>query len=229
MKQTPMHNVYNADLLSVIPVDAKRVIEVGCSSGVFAKAYLALNPACEYIGMEIDPLYAEVAREHCRQVIVGNVEKMLDDVQKTHGAFDCWIFGDVLEHLYDPWAVLKRISQGLLTPGGTVVACIPNMQHWSIQFALNQGNLQYQDMGLLDRTHIRWFTRKTTIQMFQEAGLHITKLGARIFDEPEREEHMPLIWDMAELCRVDPDEAVADATPMQWIVEACLATDVTAE
>jgi 2-polyprenyl-3-methyl-5-hydroxy-6-metoxy-1,4-benzoquinol methylase len=222
MKQTPIHDQHNPDLLNLIPLEAKRVIEVGCSSGALAKAYRQANPNCEYWGTEIDPSYAEIARQHCNQVIIGNIEQMLEEIQTTQEAFDCWIFGDVLEHLYDPWRLLKRIAQDLLTPSGSVVACIPNMQHWQMQFALNVGNLRYQDSGLLDRTHIRWFTRITIIEMFQQAGLQIDHIEGRAFNEPQREIFMPLLRDLAEASGGDPDQAVADATPLQWVVHATL-------
>lgn len=222
MKQTPIHDQHNPDLLNLIPLEAKRVIEVGCSSGALARAYRELNPACEYIGTEIDSNYAEIARQHCRQVFVGNIEQMLDEIQITQGAFDCWVFGDVLEHLYDPWHVLKRIAQDLLTPGGSVVACIPNMQHWNMQLALNVGDIRYQDAGLLDRTHIRWFTRVTIIEMFQQAGLQIASIGGRTFDEPERDKFLPLLRDLAEASGGDHEQAVADAIPLQWVVRATL-------
>lgn len=220
--QTPIHDQHNPELLSEMPLDAKRVIEVGCSSGALARAYRKLNPSCEYIGTEIDPDYAAVARQHCQQVIVGNIEQMLDEIQATQGKFDCWVFGDVLEHLYDPWRVLKRIADDLLTPNGSVVACIPNIQYWGMQLAVNMGDFRYQDSGLMDRTHIRWFTRVTIIEMFEKAGLQVVSVSGRIFDEPQREKFMPLLRALAEATGADPDQAVEDATPLQWVVCATL-------
>ncbi len=222
IKQTPIHHQHNPELLSEMPLDAKRVIEVGCSSGALARAYRELNPDCEYVGTEIDPDYAVVARQHCQHVIVGNIEQMLDEIQATQGAFDCWVFGDVLEHLYDPWRVLKRIADDLLTPGGSVVACIPNVQYWGMQLAVNRGDFHYQDSGMFDRTHIRWFTRVTIIEMFEQAGLQVVSIGGRTFDEPQRERFMPLLRNLAEASGADPDQAVEDATPLQWVVRAAL-------
>lgn len=223
MKQTPIHDQHNTDLLKLIPLKAKRVIEVGCSSGALAKAYRQVNPNCEYFGTEIDRDYGKIASEHCSQVILGDIEEMFDEIKSNQAAFDCWIFGDVLEHLYDPWRLLKRIVQDLLNPGGSVVACIPNMQHWQMQFALNVGNLRYQESGLLDRTHIRWFTRVTIIEMFQQAGLKIDSIVGRTFDEPDRDIFLPLLRDLAEASGGDHEQAVADAIPLQWVVRATLA------
>ena len=219
----PIPTKYNPDLLNLIPRNAQRIIEVGCSSGAIAKAYRVLNSRCKYIGIEIDPYDAEIARQHCSQVIEGDIEEILDEIQITHGDFDCWIFSDALERLHNPWRVLKRIAMEMLSPNGSIVACIPNMQHWSLQFALNVGNIRYQESGLLDRTHIRWFTRITIIEMFQGAGFLIDHLGGRVFDEPDREKFMPLLRDLAEASGGDADQAVADARPLQWVVRAVAA------
>jgi 2-polyprenyl-3-methyl-5-hydroxy-6-metoxy-1,4-benzoquinol methylase len=222
IKQTPIHHQHNPELLSEMPLNAKRVIEVGCSSGALAKAYRELNPSCEYIGTEIDSDYAAVARQHCQKVIVGNIEQMLDEIHATQGAFDCWVFGDVLEHLYDPWRVLRRIAKDLLNPGGSVVVCIPNVQYWRMQLAVNMGDFRYQDSGMMDRTHIRWFSRVTIIEMFEQAGLQVASVGGRILDEPHREQFMPLLHALAQATGVDADQAVEDAVPMQWVVRATL-------
>lgn len=96
------------------------------------------------------------------------------------------------------------------------------MQHWSVQMALNAGNLRYQDSGLLDRTHIRWFTRETIIEMFQKAGFQIATMGARTFNEPQREKFMPLLRALAEASGANPEQAVADAAVFQWVVRAAL-------
>ena len=217
--QTPIHDNYNPDLLKVIPVGLRRVVEVGCSSGALAKAYLSTNPGCEYIGIEIDPGYAEVSEKSCSRVICGNIEKMADE--EFFGLFpsDCWIFGDTLEHLYDPWAVLRRI-RAKLTNDSQVVACIPNAQHWSIQANLNRGLFRYQEQGLMDRTHIRWFTRTTIIELFASAGYKIVEGFPRIFDEPDRERILPSIRAMAIAIGADPQIAINDAIPLQWIVKA---------
>jgi len=222
MKQTPIHNNFNADLLALVPPDASRIIEVGCSSGALAREYRRLNPHCHYTGIEIDPDYAEVARLRCSRVVVGSIEHL------THSDFlsltpaDCWIFGDVLEHLYDPWAVLRRI-QGLSTASTSVVACIPNAQHWSVQLRLNAGEFRYEDIGLLDRTHIRWFTRKTIGELFQSTGFEIVEGGGRVFEEPHRERALQGIRALAEAVGADADAAVKDAVPFQWVVRAMVA------
>jgi len=219
VKQTPIHFNYNPDILKIMPANLKRVIEVGCSSGALAKAYRGMNSECVYTGIEIDPGFADVAKAACSEVICGNIESF-DEVEflKLFPS-DCWVFGDTLEHLYDPWALLRRIRPHLVQ-GAQIIACIPNAQHWSIQANLNAGLFRYQDQGLMDRTHIRWFTRVSIVEMFESTGYIITEGFPRIFDEPGREQVLAAIQTMAAAIGIDPQQAVNDAVPMQWVVKA---------
>lgn len=219
MKQTPLHFNYNQHILHLMPKDRKRVVEVGCSSGALAKAYRDINKDCLYTGLEIDPGFAEIARASCSDVICGNIEKFDDEQFSALFPSDCWIFGDVLEHLYDPWALLARLRPRL-DAGAQIIACVPNAQHWSIQVNLNAGSFNYEEMGLMDRTHIRWFTRLTLIEMFQSAGYKIIEGMPRIMDEPNREKFMPAIRAMAAVTGMDPQQATTDATAFQWVVKA---------
>lgn len=219
MKQTPMHDGYNADLLAILPNSARRVVEVGCSSGALARAYKETNPECEYIGIEVDNTYADAARRYCDRVLVGNIETMTEEVFSTITPSDCWIFGDVLEHLYNPWDVLARIRSHM-TSDHCIVACIPNMQHWSVQASLMAGAVFYQDSGLFDRTHIRWFTRMTIIDMFTKAGLVIEKGFPRIFDNSGGARAIEAIRNTATSLGVDPNMAVNDSLPFQYVLKA---------
>lgn len=219
MKQTPIHSHYNPDILNIMPSNLRRVVEVGCSSGALAKAYTGINPECIYSGIEIDPEFAAIAASSCSDVICGNIEKLAENEFLQLFPSDCWVFGDALEHLYDPWALLKRIRPHL-APEALIIACIPNAQHWSMQARLNCGLLRYEDHGLMDRTHIRWFTRTTIIEMFESTGYKITEGFPRIFDEPESEDVLPSIRAMALAIGVDPQQAVEDSLPLQWIIKA---------
>ncbi|RZI83567.1 MAG: methyltransferase domain-containing protein [Rubrivivax sp.] len=219
MLQTPSHEFHNPDLLNLIPQSAKNLIEIGCSSGALAREFKKQNASCDYFGVEIDPGYAELARRHCNQVEVRD----LDDVDTAffleNKHRDVWIFGDTLEHFKNPWKVLEGIRN--VMPGhACVIACIPNVQHWSLQVRLSMGDFNYEDSGLLDRTHLRWFTRKTIIQMFAQTGLTIIEGSPRIFDEPHREDFLELIGDLAEAAGANREEAMADATPLQYVIKA---------
>jgi len=219
MQQTPAHDRPNLDLLAVMPA-AKRVVEVGCSRGALARAYKQRHPDSHYLGIEIDPAYAAEARNHCDEVRVANIEALI-----SSGAFSdlpaaqCWVFGDTLEHLQDPWLVLRSLHGGL-DPQGCVCACIPNMQHWSIQLRLNGGLIEYADSGLLDRTHLRWFSRLTMVQLFESSGYQIASLQPRIFPHPQLQRACALIGQLASQIGHDPEQAIRDAQPLQYVIKA---------
>jgi len=219
MEQTPINLAANGDVLLLMPKDARRIIEVGCSGGGLAREYRPTNPGCEYIGIEINDTYAKVAREHCTRVLVDDIEHMSDQVFASLAGSACWIFGDVLEHLYDPWAVLRRIRASL-SPESSVIACIPNAQHWSLQARLNCGRFRYEEKGLMDRTHIRWFTRATIDEMFDSCGYTIVDGRCRILDEPHREVALAGIRAFAEIIGADVEKASTDAMPLQYVVRA---------
>lgn len=219
MQQTPAHDFFNGDLLAFIPPNCPRVVEVGCSTGALARAYRMNYPDCRYVGVEIDADYAEAARSACSEVYTGDVEAMSDEQFTEIFASDCVIFGDTLEHLRDPWRVLRRIRP-LLPAGGKIVACIPNAQHWSVQLRLACGVFRYEDAGLLDRTHLRWFTRLTALELFQASGYRVIDGRLRIFPEPQREAALPAIRALAEAAGADGAQAVADALPLQYVLVA---------
>jgi SAM-dependent methyltransferase len=219
MHQTPAHEHHNAALLEQIPTTVQQIVEVGCSSGALAREYKKLNPGCRYVGVEISPVFADLARRHCDEVHVLDLENADDATVATFGA-DCWVFGDVLEHLRDPWSLLRKIR--LTIPAdGHVVACIPNAQHWSVQARLSCGLFRYEDMGLLDRTHLRWFTRITMLEMFEQAGFAVADCQSLVFPEPPlREMVLPAIGMMARCLGTDAEQAVADAKVFQYVVRA---------
>lgn len=213
---------YNPDLLALIPATASAVLEVGCSTGGLAQAVKATRPACHYIGVEFDAQAAEMAARHCDRVLALDIESGGPALFADYADRDCWVFGDVLEHLRDPWKVLSQIRK-VLPAHGCVVASVPNAQHWSIQARLAVGEFRYEGTGLLDRTHLRWFTRVTLFELFQAVGLRIEAGVPRIFDEPGRDKVLPAIRAMAVAMGRDPEGAVRDALPLQYVVRAVLA------
>jgi SAM-dependent methyltransferase len=219
MKQTPVHEQHNPDLLEVIPTTCRKLIEIGCSSGALAREYKKINPGSRYLGVEIDPDYVQLAGRYCDEVFMMSIEAATEEFAVSSRDADCWIFGDSLEHLVDPWRVLAKVRQGLPS-NGCVVACIPNAQHWSVQARLCCGEFRYEEAGLLDRTHLRWFTRMTIIEMFQSAGFRIIEGRPRIFDEAKRDQILEVIGRMAKICGADPDLAMSDAMPLQYVIKA---------
>lgn len=146
----------------------KRVLEVGCASGYMSRALT--ERGCSVIGLEINPDAAREAMEFCEDVIVGDIEIFDLEGAIGQGKFDAITFGDVLEHLRDPVATLRRIRP-LLAPGGFVVTSLPNVAHGSVRLALLKGRFDYTRLGLLDETHLRLFTLAGIRKMFSEAGM----------------------------------------------------------
>jgi 2-polyprenyl-3-methyl-5-hydroxy-6-metoxy-1,4-benzoquinol methylase len=151
----------------------KRVLDVGCAAGDFAE--VLAGRGCAVTGIELDPEAARQAERHCERVIVGDVEHPDTVNELDEGSFDVVVFGDVLEHLKDPLTALKRLKPSL-KPEGYAVASIPNVAHGSVRLALLQGRFRYRTLGLLDETHLRFFTRQSVERLFGDAGFLITDL-----------------------------------------------------
>ncbi len=219
MRQTPVHEHHNPDLLRLIPSHVTHLIEIGCSAGALVRELKIINSGCHCIGVEIDPEYAKLASRYCDEVISADIEQADEAFFSSYSDRECWVFGDSLEHLKDPWSLLGRVRD-VIPPDGCVVACVPNVQHWSVIARLCIGDFRYAENGLLDRTHLRWFTRQTIIEMFLGAGFEIVQGVPRIFDEPERDKFLCIIGDLAKASGADPDVAMNDAIPVQYVVRA---------
>ena len=158
-------------VVGLVPRGA-RVLEFGCATG-YMSGVLKERLGCRVTGIELSPEAAALAQECCDRVVAADAETL--DVERVFGdeRFDAIIFADVLEHLRDPGIVLQRI-RALLAEGGAVVASIPNVAHGSVRLALLGGEFRYRDAGLLDRTHLRFFTRETVQDLFEGSGYAIT-------------------------------------------------------
>lgn len=219
INQTPVHEHHNPDLLRVIPECAEFVIEIGCSSGALAREFKKIKPDCSYFGVDIDSQYTLLADRYCDRTAAIDIEESGNDFFIEHQHRDCWVFGDTLEHFRDPWKILRKV-RAVIPAQGCVVACIPNAQHWSVQVKLGVGDFRYQDSGLLDRTHLRWFTRQTIMELFAETGFDVIECSPRIFNEPAREKFLPLIGNMAQSAGFDSAMAINDALPLQYVIKA---------
>ena len=157
----------NQHLLRAVPPSALRILEVGCAEGRFGAALKQQNPRRVVHGIERESSIAARAAQRLDRVLSIDIER--EDVDAESGAFDCITYGDVLEHLVDPWSVLRR-HRRLLAAGGVVLCSVPNIQHHSILKALLQGDFQYAPSGLLDTTHLRFFTYSTFTKLLLDAG-----------------------------------------------------------
>lgn len=154
----------------LIPCGAK-VLDIGCGTGSLTlQATKGLD--ARVIGVEPDPLRAELARNRGLEVICGVANPEL--LQK-YGPFDVVILADVLEHLADPSKLLNQLAMAL-APGGKIVASIPNVAHWTVRLRLLVGKFDYQPIGIMDATHLRWFTYYSTRMLFLRSGYQIVSM-----------------------------------------------------
>lgn len=193
----------------------QRVLDVGCAAGDLGR--VLKRRGCRVAGIEVDPAAAEVAETALDEVLVGDVNDI--DVVEHFGkeSFDVVVFGDVLEHLADPAAALRRVRP-LLTSSGSIVASIPNVAHGSVRLSLLNGQFDYRPLGLLDATHLRFFTRASVHQVFREAGLvpvEMRRTTAGVFDTEiglRRADFEPGI--------VDAVEGDPESTTYQFVLRA---------
>lgn len=215
-QQTPAHSVVNRDLLALMPPGARRVVEVGCMHGALAQACRGANPGVHYTGIDIDPDYARAAAAHCDHAIAADIEKLDDAAYGALFPSDCWVFGDCLEHLRDPWQVLRRLRQSI-DADGSLLVCLPNAQHWSVQWRLATGQFRYESSGLLDRTHLRWFTRITMLEMFQQSGWQVEQGLSRRIEAPQQAQMLEAVRAFARATGGDAEMAAEDASAFQYL------------
>lgn len=169
-------NIYYSsreEMLRFIPQNAKKILDVGCGEGRFGHL-LKSQRSAEVWGIELDNSAAEKADKILDKVIVGNIED--DNLLLPEKYFDCIVFNDILEHLRYPWIVLKKVLRNIKLDG-YVVASIPNIRHYeNMKRLLLHKEWEYTDMGIMDKTHLRFFTEKSIRNMFERCGSHIVTL-----------------------------------------------------
>jgi 2-polyprenyl-3-methyl-5-hydroxy-6-metoxy-1,4-benzoquinol methylase len=164
----------------LVPEKAK-VLDVGCSSGNFGHE-LITRKHCTVDGLELDKADAKAASKQLRKVFIKNVET--DNLKEIDKDYDIIYFGDVIEHLVDPIAALKKIKNHL-SPNGKILFSIPNMGHISIRLYLLRGDFDYGETGLLDKTHLHFYTLAEVQRVFAEAQLKIDHLDFVDKDYPK--------------------------------------------
>lgn len=147
--------------------NAAQVLELGTAAGVMTRELQ--RQGCTITGIEYDGIMAQVAAQWCQRMIVGDLET-LELAERLAGArFDVVVAADVLEHLRNPAVVLQRLH-AVCTPNAALVISVPNVGYAGLVGALARGAFQYREKGLLDRTHLRFFTRNTLEWMLLETG-----------------------------------------------------------
>lgn len=185
-EQEPGRDYYSNvrhEMVPFLPLRYSRVLEVGCGEGVFAPL---LQQPCEIWGVEMDAASAEVARTRLDRVLVGTFEQVQEELPFRY--FDLVVCNDVIEHMPNPEAFLAAVRTRM-APGAGIIASIPNMRHWEVLWQLLvRRDWKYGREGILDRTHLRFFTEKSIRRLFEDAGFRIERTGGinGVFDASRR-------------------------------------------
>jgi 2-polyprenyl-3-methyl-5-hydroxy-6-metoxy-1,4-benzoquinol methylase len=211
--------------------EGKRVLDIGCGPGIKAKYLKAQN--CTVVGVEVDRDAAAEASQWCERVIVGDLERPNWQYDLGGDVFDVIAVNDVLEHLQDPVGCLRDLRR-FVDREGCVIASIPNIAHGSIRLTLLAGDFRYRDLGILDRTHLRFFTRRTIEELFDDAGYAI-KTIERVelpFDGTEIEIPAGLPAELSEWLSADEEartyQFIVVAVPIRHGAETALRDRVRA-
>ena len=151
----------------------RRVLELGPATGSMTQ--VLRERGCTVVAIEVDPEMAKVAAQYCERVITADLDELDLDAELGTDRFDVIVAADVLEHLKDPLSALRRL-RNFLKPGGHFVVSLPNIAHGSVRIALLQGHFDYQNVGLLDASHLRFFTRESIGHLFDEAELAVAQI-----------------------------------------------------
>jgi methionine biosynthesis protein MetW len=166
-----MHPLEVSGIISRIVPQGARVLDVGCGTGALSTLLRDVRGA-SVVGVEPDPARAALARERGIEAVTGVLSPSLHE---TLGRFDVAIYADVLEHLVDPLAELVKVGP-FLNAGGIVVISVPNVAHWSVRMELLRGRFRYAEVGIMDATHVRWFTEETVRQLLDQAGVDLVSI-----------------------------------------------------
>ena len=166
------HDILRREILEIVPRTATRILDLGCGTGKLGKA-LKQRQRCYVEGIELNKEACQIAGETLDAIRSDNLNRF--DPTFLDDQYDCLIFADILEHLISPWQTLKKFTK-VLTANGTVIASIPNITHPWIISQMQKGLFRYEPAGILDITHLRFFTKTTIGQMFYKAGLKIIRI-----------------------------------------------------
>lgn len=172
-----MENYYRYErneIIELVPHNLKKVLDVGCGEGFFSEN-IKKKFNSEVWGVEINEKSAIIASKKIDKIIIGNIIEVLDQIPDCY--FDCIFFNDVLEHMIDPYYVLLKIKSKLVDDKSIIVSSIPNIRNYYVlKDLLINKKFTYVDEGILDKTHLRFFTKNSIILMFEKLGYKILKI-----------------------------------------------------
>jgi len=156
----------------------KKVLDVGCSEGTLSKKMKENN--CTVVGIELNKEAAKIAEKFCYELLIGDVESVQLNT-KYEKYFDVILFADILEHLREPYEVLVRFKK-YLKDDGIIIISVPNIANWRKRFQLLFGKFDYQEYGILDSSHIKFFTEKSAKKIIIDAGYELIEFDMTVGD-----------------------------------------------
>jgi SAM-dependent methyltransferase len=169
VKENKYYENEREDITTLIPDGTRRVLDVGCGFGLMGRK-LKEKRDIKVVGIENEKRAIDKARDNVDELIIGDAEGL--KLPFEQGYFDCLVYGDILEHLKEPWRILKEHTY-YLKRGGYCVASIPNISHYNIIKGLLKNRWEYTSSGIMDETHLRFFTLEGIRKMFRGAGYTI--------------------------------------------------------
>jgi 2-polyprenyl-3-methyl-5-hydroxy-6-metoxy-1,4-benzoquinol methylase len=169
-KDASYYNFEKSRIAALIPEGSHRILDIGCAAGRLGRKLRASNKAVELVGVEIFAEAAEEASKYYDRVYQWDIELL---EMPYNGHFDFVICGDILEHLHDPWRMVGKILTWL-KPGGHLITSVPNIRYWRIlRDLMIYGKWEYVADGILDNTHLRFFTKSSFVKLMREQGFKI--------------------------------------------------------
>lgn len=216
---------YNPDIFNLITKKHMRICEFGCGAGGLAKKIKESFPNSFYAGIELVEDQINLAKPYLDLAICYDLNhkmhnKLMDSLNKLDAAsYDVAIFGDVLEHLYDPESAIQY-GFDLIKSNGELIICIPNVQHWSVFQQLIMGSWPRLDAGLFDKTHIRWFTLDDIVGSLIQKGLIIKSVNPRIFNPERGIDIVEYLEPLAVYLQKDAQYLLERSLPLQYVIVA---------
>jgi 2-polyprenyl-3-methyl-5-hydroxy-6-metoxy-1,4-benzoquinol methylase len=204
----------HADVVKLVD-KGSRVLELGPATGYMTHAFT--ERGCTVVGIELDPTMAVKAEQFTERMIVGDIDRLDLGVELGEESFDAVVAADVLEHLRDPLGVLVELKK-FLKPDGSFVISFPNVAHGSVRLSLLAGHFDYQAIGLLDSTHLRFFTRESFEELLDEAELGLAVLHRHELNLDASE--VPFDVDAVSTDLRERLESDPDARTYQYVVKA---------
>ena len=208
----------NKLLLERIPITSRHLLEVGCGEGDLGAAYKAINPSSHYVGIETDSEAANNARHQLDCAICANYEDP-NIILPSLSSLDCLIYKNSIQHTRNPLSNIQRHTS-LLSDEGVLLACIPNIRHWSVIYRLIHGSWPQDAKGISDRSCLHLLTLESLIESISQCGLELVDVLPLIDSTSDVEHFISILQPSLPGLGTDTERLLSSAAPLQYIIRA---------